>query len=87
MTRSRLAAALPALALGFVLAAGSQAAPVRPNDPAWPTQRALRQLDLPRVWEVTTGDPSTLVAVVDTGVTAIPDLAGGLAPGYDAVEG
>ena len=71
-----------------VLAAAglAAAAPVRPNDPAWAEQRALRKIGLPRVWESTTGDPDVVIAVVDTGVTAVPDLAGALTTGFDFVE-
>lgn len=62
------------------------AAPVHPNDPAWAEQRALQTIGLPRVWESTTGDPAVVIAVVDTGVTAVPDLAGALTTGFDFVE-
>lgn len=36
-------------------------------------------------WDVTNGSPSVTVAVLDTGITAHPDLAGKSHPGYDFV--
>jgi subtilisin family serine protease len=70
-----------------VLGAGvGAAAPVQPNDPAWPDQWAQRQIGLPQVWETTTGDPSVVIATIDTGVNAIPDLADALVPGWDFVD-
>jgi subtilisin family serine protease len=42
----------------------------------------------PEAWSRTTGDPATVIAVVDTGVDpSHPELAGRLAPGYDFVNG
>jgi subtilisin family serine protease len=58
-----------------------------PNDPryarqAWPFQRT----SLPAAWELTTGDPEVVVAVLDSGVDAShPDLPA-LAPGWDFVD-
>lgn len=43
-------------------------------------------VDAPRAWQVTLGRPSVVVAVLDTGITAHPDLAGAsLAAGRDFV--
>jgi serine protease len=38
-------------------------------------------------WDVTTGSPSIVVAVVDTGIRPHVDLAGRILPGYDMVSG
>lgn len=65
---------------------GAAAAPVRPNDPAWPDQLAQRQIGLPQVWETTTGDPGIVIATIDTGLNMIPDLENALVPGWDFVE-
>ena len=79
-------AAVAALAAA-VLAAPASAA-VTPNDPKWPEQWAQRHIGMPAVWEVTTGDPSVVIASIDTGVNpAIPDLQGALAPGWDFTDG
>ena len=79
--RRFLLAAVAALILG-----DAEAAAVQPNDPAWRDQWAQRQIRLPEVWEVTTGDPSIVIALVDTGVNPIPDLEGALVPGWDFVD-
>lgn len=82
MRRLPLAAAV---VLVLALSGGSSAA-VEPNDPLWFGQRAAVQLALPQVWEETTGDPSVVIAVVDTGVDRIPDLADAFASAADLVE-
>ena len=38
------------------------------------------------MWETTTGDPSVVIATVDTGANVIPDLQDAFVPGYDFVE-
>ncbi|HSS81551.1 MAG TPA: S8 family serine peptidase [Gaiellaceae bacterium] len=59
-----------------------------PNDPLWLSQWSPLKTHAPEAWSRTTGDPATVVAVVDTGVDpSQPDLAGRLAPGYDFVNG
>jgi len=41
-------------------------------------------INAPEAWEITTGDPNIVVAVLDTGVdTSHPDLVNNLVPGYD----
>jgi subtilisin family serine protease len=41
-------------------------------------------INAPEAWEITTGDPNIIVAVLDTGVdTKHPDLVNNLVPGYD----
>jgi thermitase len=49
----------------------------------WPAT----SIGLPRAWALTLGKPSITIAVLDTGVTPIPDLAGALVPGYNFVGG
>jgi subtilisin family serine protease len=61
-----------------------QKSDVTPNDP-WITQNRqpeLAQLNVPAAWDTTTGSAVT-VAVVDTGVNAVGDLAGKVLSGYD----
>ncbi|WP_436523866.1 S8 family serine peptidase [Actinoplanes sp. HUAS TT8] len=57
---------------------------VAPNDPVYTQgyQQELGRLNVPAAWATTTGSDIT-VAVVDTGVAPVGDLAGKVLPGYD----
>ncbi len=62
-------------------------ASLRPNDSAYRLQWHYPLIALPSAWDVTTGDPAVIVAVVDTGIlSGHPDLAGQLVSGYDFVR-
>jgi subtilisin family serine protease len=57
-----------------------------PSDPQadHPTYAAL---NLPAAWDLTTGSPRVVIAIVDSGIDAAqPDLAGAIRPGYDFVS-
>ena len=82
----RMKRLLVAVVAACALVEVGAAAPVQPNDPAWPDQWAQRQIGLPQVWETTTGDPNIVIATIDTGVNAIPDLQDAMVPGWDFVE-
>ena len=66
-----------------------------PNDPAysngdqWSLQDVAATgrlgIDATHAWDITTGSPSMVIAVVDSGITTHPDLAGRILPGYDFV--
>ena len=58
---------------------------VEPNDAHWTEQRGLRVTRFADAWVAARGTPDTVVAVVDTGVSAHPDLEGAVLPGYDLV--
>ncbi|HVQ90677.1 MAG TPA: S8 family serine peptidase [Mycobacteriales bacterium] len=81
-----MARALPAAAGAPTTPAGSRCAgPVTAADPTVPW--AQRRLGSDRAWVLTRGGP-TVVAVVDTGVSAkAPALAGVVAPGADVLAG
>jgi subtilisin family serine protease len=70
----------------LALMGGVSGAAVQPDDPAWADQLGARQIGLPQVWETTTGDPSVVIATVDTGANVIPDLQDAFVPGYDFVD-
>jgi len=60
----------------------------RPNDPGYIDQWGLRQIDAPAAWDVTLGDPSIIVAVVDTGVWwTHPDLQANIWSNTDGTHG
>jgi thermitase len=60
-------------------------ASVIPDDPEFATQWGLAQTGVPDAWASVRGSGVT-VAVVDSGVKALPDFAGRLLPGYDFVN-
>jgi hypothetical protein len=59
-----------------------------PNDPYWPKQWNLMKIRADYAWNKTMGNPSILVAVIDTGIDYNhPDLAPNYAPfGFDWVN-
>lgn len=61
---------------------------VVPSDPQYAAQRwHYESIKLPSAWEISTGSPDVMVAVIDSGVlTDHPDLQGKLVDGYDFVS-
>lgn len=58
-----------------------------PNDPRQDEQFAWELLQAYDAWDVTQGDASTVIAVIDTGVDLDhPDLVNKLVPGFDFVD-
>jgi serine protease len=57
-----------------------------PDDTYYNLQWHYPMINLPQAWDITTGDPGVIVAVIDTGVAAHPDLQGNSVPGYDFVS-
>jgi serine protease len=58
-----------------------------PSDPLYTLQWHYPLVHLPEAWEIETGSPSVVVAVVDTGVRLDhPDLVTKLVPGYDFIS-
>jgi len=58
-----------------------------PNDYWYPGEWHLQKIQAPQAWDITVGDANVVIAVVDTGVTAVADLAPKLLPGANIVEG
>ena len=63
-----------------------------PNDTLWGSQWHYKYvagssegLNLIPAWDIYTGSPSTVVAVIDTGILPHTDLAGKTVPGYDFI--
>jgi len=64
-----------------------------PNDPDFSRQWNLASsgtyrgaINTPLAWNLTTGSATTVVAVIDTGITAHPELQARLLPGYDFIS-
>ena len=66
-------------------AAGAQGDPSTPDGKEWSThqQEFFDRVQLKQAWEISRGDPSVLVGIIDTGFDFFhPDLVGQLTPGY-----
>lgn len=58
-----------------------------PNDEHFSFQWHYPLISVPEAWDVTTGDPGVIVAVIDTGVlVGHPDLQGQLVEGFDFIS-
>jgi subtilisin family serine protease len=59
-------------------------AAVEPRDPYWDHQWNVRRIRGTEAWDVTRGDSSVIIAIVDTGVDGShPDLRGRMVKGWD----
>lgn len=56
-----------------------------PADAHWSSQTGFPLVGIPSAWDVTTGGDS-VIAVIDTGVNPVSELAGRLLPGWDFVD-
>lgn len=70
----------------------SKPAEAMPDDPFFPQDYALGggawgwfKTRTTQAWDVTTGDPSVVIAIVDTGLKNVPDLAGQTVPGWNVL--
>jgi thermitase len=64
----------------------AHAAALTPNDPGYPAQWGTVQTRVNQAWSSVRGSGRVVIAVVDTGVTATPDLAGRVLGGHDFVN-
>src|SRR5947208_9998594 len=60
---------------------------ITPDDPGYAGQWGIAKSRVNQAWSAVRGSGRVVVAVVDTGVTALPDLAGRVLPGHDFVNG
>jgi hypothetical protein len=75
-----------AIVAGCAAALAGTALGLTPADPQ-AAHPAYAALNLPSAWEITTGRPDVVVAVVDSGVDpSHPDLTGSVRQGYDFVD-
>lgn len=65
----------------------ARAAAITPDDPGYRRQWGLARTRVNQAWSATRGAGRVVIAVVDTGVSPLPDLAPRLLPGYDFVHG
>jgi serine protease len=57
-----------------------------PNDEFFELQWHYLQINLPQAWDITTGSPEVIVAVIDTGIVLDhPDMQGQLTAGFDFI--
>jgi subtilisin family serine protease len=57
---------------------------VLPNDPYFSSQWHLTRIQAPEAWDVSTGAPGLMIAILDSGVDAThPDLAAKIVPGWN----
>jgi len=59
---------------------------IRPDDPGYAGQWGVVRTRVSEAWSTVRGNARVTIAVVDTGVTALPDFAGRLLPGHDFVN-
>ena len=58
-----------------------------PNDTLYNEQWHYPHIRLPEAWDITTGNPNVIVAVIDSGILADhPDFQGKLVQGYDMIS-
>lgn len=59
-----------------------------PDDPLYPQQYGPQKVHAPAAWDTTTGSPSTVIAIIDTGIDCTrPDLAPKCIAGENIITG
>lgn len=83
----RAAASITTLPAGMFVEPNEVAqSTMTPNDAQYPAQWHYRAMNLPAAWDITTGQASVVVAVIDTGIGDHADLTANLLPGYDLIS-
>jgi Subtilase family/Bacterial Ig domain/Fervidolysin N-terminal prodomain len=57
-----------------------------PNDYWYPGEWHLPIIDAPAAWDITIGNPNVVIAIVDSGVSPVADLASKLLPGTNLID-
>ena len=58
-----------------------------PNDPSYPSQWHLPKISAQQAWDISTGVPEVVIAILDTGVDGThPDLAAKMVAGYNSYD-
>jgi subtilisin family serine protease len=74
---------------GLALVAAVQApahAAIRATDPAYATQWGIQNSRVNEAWSAVKGSPRVTIAILDTGVSKLPDFGDRLLPGHDFVN-
>ncbi|GAA0533977.1 hypothetical protein GCM10010172_13720 [Paractinoplanes ferrugineus] len=76
---------LAGLAVVAAVQAPAQAA-IRATDPGYAAQWGVQQTRVNEAWSAVKGNPRVTIAILDTGVSKLPDFGDRLLPGYDFVN-
>lgn len=75
----RIVSLIAPTVFGAIFGLGWSARAITPSDTFFDSQWYLQKISAPQAWDTAQGDPSAVVAVIDTGVdTDHPDLAGNI---------
>ncbi len=72
--------------LDFVEVNGILSPAVVPNDPYYPSEWNMALISAPQGWDISTGSPDVIIAIVDCGVDPAEDYASRMIPGYNFVS-
>jgi subtilisin family serine protease len=87
LVRGLLAAVLTAVApVAPAVSAGQADVVVRPTDTGYAGQWGIVQTRVNQAWSAARGNPRVTIAIVDTGVSRLPDFGDRLLPGHDFVN-
>jgi subtilisin family serine protease len=86
--RNTIVGLLAALSLGGTSAtsAVAHADAITPNDPGYSQQWGVVKTRVNQAWSAVHGSSRVVIAIVDTGVTPVGDLAGRVLPGHDFIN-
>ena len=74
------------VAAAVIMPAAPAAAAIRPDDPGYAGEWGIVRTRVDEAWSAGRGNARVTIAIVDTGVSKVPDLAGRILPGHDFVN-